>query len=133
MLRTSGWVLALPPLLAIDLWYAYYVLGTRTQRRAAWLGGSVAGAVGMLAAYPLMNQLYPHVVIANLPLLAMMVLVAGLGAGWLGAVLGDSLADGNKQVEDAAAGSLLPLAWLGVAGATVAFIVFFVTTATPPV
>jgi hypothetical protein len=133
-LRANGWMLALPSLVAIDLWYGYCVLRRRAQRTpAVWAGGGMAGAAGLLAGYPLMTQIYPHVVIANLPLMAMMVLVAGLSAGWLGAVLGDYLADDNKQVEDAAAGSLLPLALLGAAGATVAFIIFFVITATPPV
>jgi hypothetical protein len=133
-LRVNGWVLALPPLLAIDLWYGCWVLRKRTGRTsAAWIGGAVAGAAGLLAGYPLMTHIYPHVVIANLPLMAAMVLVAGLGASWLGAQIGDYLGTSNKQVEEAAAGPLLPLALLGVAGATVAFIIFFVTTATPPV
>jgi hypothetical protein len=86
MLRTSGWALALLPLLAIDVWDGYCVLRKRTP---AWIGDGIAGAIGMLAAYPLLIQLYPHVVISNLPVMVVMVLVASVSASWLGAQVGD--------------------------------------------
>jgi hypothetical protein len=69
-----------------------------------------------------------------------MVLVGTLGMSWLGATLGDYFAERNKQVEAKTSRLRLPLASLDMAGVTVilivlfaAFIIFFVTTATPPV
>jgi hypothetical protein len=126
MMHLHAWVLVLPSLALIDLWYAY--------RRGAWFGAGVAAAIGMgVVLLTIFQQLYPLYPITNLPITFVMVLVGSLAMSWLGAVLGDYFAEGNKQVEEVAAGSRLPLASLGVAAATVAFIIFFVTTATPPI
>jgi len=62
-----------------------------------------------------------------------MVLVSSLAISWLGATLGDYLAESNKQVEETSAGSRWSLVSLGVAVVLVAFVIVFVTTATPPV
>jgi hypothetical protein len=122
MMRVHPWVLMLPALVLIDLWCAY--------RPGAWIGAGVAAAVGMgVVLLTIFHQFYPLYPITNLPIAFVMLLVGGLGMSWLGAAIGDYFAEGNK---DAAASSRLPLASLGVAGATVAFIVFFVTTANPP-
>jgi hypothetical protein len=125
MMHLNSWVLVLPSLALIDLWYAY--------RPGAHTGAGVAAAVGMgvvlLTIFQQFYRLYP---ITNLPIAFVMVLVGSLGMSWLGAFLGDYFAQSNKQGA-AAAGSRLPLVSLAVAAATVAFIIFFVTTATAPV
>ena len=129
MLRASGWMLALLPLLAIDLWYGYSVLRKRTP---TWIGGGLAGAVGMLAAYPLLPQLYPQLVIANLPVMAVMVLVASVSASWLGAQIGEYVGTSNKQLEEDSVPVIVLLASMGVLVVLAGFMLFFVTTATPP-
>jgi len=122
VMQIHPWVLMLPALVFIDMWCAY--------RPGAWIGAGGAAAVGMgVVLLTIFHQFYPLYPITNLPLAFCMLLVGGLGMSWLGAAIGDYFAAGNK---DAAASSRLPLASLGVAGATVAFIIFFVTTATPP-
>ncbi|MCI0575808.1 MAG: hypothetical protein L0332_06395 [Chloroflexi bacterium] len=133
MMLVNAWVLALPSLVLIDLWYAY--------RRGAWLGAGGAAAVGMgIMLLTIFRQFYPLAPLTNLPVALVMVLVGSLGMSWLGATLGDYFAERNKQVETDTSGSRRPLASLGVASATtiliilfLAFIIFFVTTATPPV
>lgn len=79
------------------------------------------------------RQFYPLAPLTNLPVALVIVLVGSLGMSWFGATLGDYFAERHKQVEAAAAGSRLPLVLLGVVAATVTFVIFFVTTATPPV
>ncbi len=125
MLHVNAWVLALPSLVLIDLWYAY--------RPGAWKGAAVAAALGMgLALLTIFNQFYPAFVMTNFPIALVAVLLGSLGASWLGASIGDYFAEGNKQGAEAPAESSLSLASLGVAAATAAFVIFFVTTATPP-
>jgi len=125
IMRLNAWVLALPSLALIDLWYAY--------RRGAWLGAGVAAAVGMgLALLTVFAQFYPLYPITNLPIALVMVLVGSLGMSWLGAALGDYLATSNKQLEEDGVSVVVPLASVGVLVVLVAFMLFFVTTATPP-
>jgi hypothetical protein len=133
MMLVSAWVLALPSLALIDLWYAY--------RRGVWVGAGVAAAVGMgVGLLTVFNQFYPPYPITNLPLAFAMLLIGSLSMSWLGATLGDYFAQDNKQVEEGVTETNRPLASLSVAVVTVtliilfvAFIIFFVTTATPPV
>ncbi len=125
MMRVNAWVLALLPLVLIDLWYVY--------RRGAWVGAGIASAIGMgIMLVTIFRQFYPLAPLTNLPIAFVMVLVGSLGMSWLGATLGDYFAERHKQVEAAAAEARLPLVSLAVAAAGVAFVIFFVTTATPP-
>jgi hypothetical protein len=124
MMRVNAWVLALPSLLLIDLWYVY--------RRGAWLGVGLAAAIGMgITLLAFIRVFYPLTVVTNLPIAFFMLLVSALLMSWLGATLGDYFAEANKQVQEVAGGSRLPLLTLAVT-ATVAFVIVFVTTATPP-
>lgn len=125
IMQVNSWVLALPSLVLVDLWYVFH--------RGAWIGAGVAAALGMwLAVMAVFNRFFPLYPITNLPVAFVMLMVASLGMSRLGAAFGDYLAEGNQQIEEAPAGTRLPLVSLGVAAATVVFIVFFVTTATPP-
>jgi hypothetical protein len=125
MMRTHAWVLVLPSLVLIDLWYAY--------RPGARGGAGVAAAAGMgMLLLTIFPQFYPLYRIANLPVAFVIVLLASLIMSSLGVVLGDYFAAGTTQEEDAAAHARLPYASLGVAAATIIFIIFFVMTATPP-
>jgi len=125
MMRLNAWMLVLPSLALIDLWYAY--------RRGAWMGAGVAAAVGMgLALLTMFAQFYPLYPIMNLPIALIMVLVGSLGMSWLGAALGDYLATSNKQLEEDSVPVVVPLASVGVLVVLAGFLLFFVTTATPP-
>jgi hypothetical protein len=125
MMRVNAWVLALPSLLLIDLWYVY--------RRGAWLGAGLAAVIGMGITLPaFIRVFYPLAAVTNLPIAFFMLLVSALLMSWLGATLGDYFAEANKQVQEVAGGSRLPLLTLAVTAATVTFVIIFVTTATPP-
>lgn len=124
MMFVNAWLLALPSMILIDLWYAY--------RPGARFGAGGAPAVGMvvmlLTSY---QQFYPLYFVTNLPVAFGMVLIVSLAASLVGAALGDYFAEGNKQAGEAA-GSRAALMSLGVVGATLIFVVVFVATATPP-
>lgn len=128
-LRASGWIVAILPLVAIDFWYAFCV---QRKRAPGGIGGGVAAAIGMLGAYPVMEQLYPQLVITNLSLMAAMVLIASLSAGWLGAQIGDYIGTQNKQVRSGGVPLAVPLASVGALVVLVVFMLFFIRTATPP-
>ena len=132
IMRFTGWVMALPPLLAVDLWWAL-----RLTRRGAppdWTSAGAAAAVGMLLALPVLLALYPAVSIANLPAAAVVVLLAGLGGSWLGARLGAFLAAQRQPTAaDAPGAARFPLASLGALAAALAFLLVFIGTAAPPV
>ena len=126
MMLVNAWVLALPSLVLIDLWYAYH--------RGAWVGAGGAAAVGMgIMLMTMFRQFYSLAPLTNPPVALVMMLVVSLGMSWLGATLGDYFAERNKQVEAVTSGSRLPLVSLSMAGATVILIILFVTTATPPI
>lgn len=129
VVRASGWIVALLPLLAIDLWVGYSLLRGKTP---TWIGAGIAGTVGMIAAYPLMMRLYPEMVIGNLLVTVVMVLVASLCASWLGVRIGDYLATSNKQVRRSGVPVTVPLASVGALAVLAGFILFFINTATPP-
>lgn len=82
-------VLILPPLLALDLWYA-----ARSARAASFgtlVGGSlVASAVCMAVGLPYIarTMIYPRINDATLPGMIGWGLIVALGAGWAGARLG---------------------------------------------
>jgi hypothetical protein len=125
IMHVNAWVLMLPSLVLIDLWYAV--------RPGARLRAGVAAAMGMGVAlvtlYPRFYALYP---LGNLPLVLVMVLLVSLAMAWIGAALGDQFAAGTIA-EQGAARSRLPWASFVVAGATIAFVILFVVTAKPPV
>jgi hypothetical protein len=125
MMLVNPWVLALPSLILIDLLYVY--------RRGSWIGAAIAATVGMgIMLFTIYPQFYPLYPISNLPITLVMLLVGSLGTSLLGATLGNYFAEGSKQVEERAAPTRIQFVSLGVAGATVAFVIFFVMTATPP-
>lgn len=133
-MSANPWLCALPPLVALDLWYA---LCTR-QRQAAptWLSSSFAAALAMVVVgFPLMNRLFsfPQIAAGNLGEILLATMLAALPAAWLGWTTGEALATTNKQLKSRARSSsqlswVPPAALLGM----LAFIVLLVVTATPP-
>jgi hypothetical protein len=121
----------------MDLVYALSML--RTKHPPAWQAAGLGAALGMSAlGLPLVNLLYvyPSVESSNLPGMLVAVLVSCLGGTWLGRLAGEYLAKANKQGETTEdAQRLRQLQWIpGVALILViAFIIFFMATATPPI
>jgi hypothetical protein len=130
-MHTHAWVLEIVPLVWIDLWCAYRVL---RKENPLWVGSGIAAAVGMtLVLLSIFNQYYPRVTFTSIPASGIAMLAASLTASWCGAKIGDYFASRNKQVEEKSAASRVPLATLGALAAAFVFIVFFITTAAPPV
>jgi hypothetical protein len=125
MIFVNAWLLALPSMLLIDLWYMF--------RRGDWIGAGAAGAVGMgLVLLTVFDQYYRLFTISNFPVALIMVLAGSVAMSWLGAAAGDYFAEGNKQGVESTVNPRLSLALIGVIAATAAFVIFFVTTAKPP-
>jgi hypothetical protein len=127
----EAWILALVPLLAIDLVTAYKVFVKKSN--AAWWETGLAAAAGMMVAIPLFTALYPSIPVTNLVMLVAGVLAAGLGAGWLGYQIGEYAATQNKQIDTAPAASYAPLVSMGTLVSFVVFVIIFINTAAPPV
>lgn len=125
LMRANAWVLVLPSLALIDLWYSY--------GRGRWMGAGIAAALGIGAALlSIFASFYPNNPIMDLPIAIVMVTAGCLGLSWCGAKLGDYLAEGNKQLQGARAGFRSQWMSVGIVAAFVAFVIFFVTTAKPP-
>lgn len=126
-------LLIVPPLLALDAWYAAQKF--RADRTATLIGGNaVATAVFLAAGLPLIARMmvWPPVTSATiLPMIGMSVIM-GLCAGWAGARFGGWLGTLDRQDEEAA---LNPrVRWLSLAGFAVALVVVaaVMLTAQPP-
>ncbi len=130
VMTISAWVMALPPLIALDVWLAG---AARRERSRWWMEAAVMGAAGLLISMPLMGRLFPYLD-ASISVLAVVgIALAAACAAWLGAQVGDGLASAPRQVEAARSGARLMAIPVGALAAMVVFMVFFISTATPPV
>jgi hypothetical protein len=129
IMSADGWLLMLAPAVALDVWY-----GLRAGTGRVWLGAGVASALGtLIVTYPLAQILYPIFSVQNIPVMIVVVLLAGIGAAWVGAALGDYLATANKFVESAPGRLPVRLVSMGGLLASLVLIVVLVVTAAPPV
>lgn len=137
-ITTKAWLLALLPLLALDLAGWFTQLRRRPWPRVVatpWAAGLAAAASMTVAGFPLLNRFYayPQITLANLPEMVMAVAVAAVGAAWAGQAAGDFIAARKYGMEERIATGhwqlLPPLALLG----SVVFLVWFIATARPPV
>jgi len=134
-MSANAWICALPPIIALDLWFAYSVI-TRRQP-PSWITTALAAMVGLAAvSFYLINTLYifPTIEIGNLLPMLGWSLVAAFIACWIGETVGDYLGLQNKQVEEAyqiewQLRFVPPVAFVVLVG----FIILFITTASPPV
>jgi hypothetical protein len=132
-MSVNAWLLALPPLLALDLLYGLRLAARRAAPGA--LAAASAATVGLaLGMLPLIAALYvyPRVTTGTVPLMLVMGWVSGLWGSWLGGRLGEWFRPMAAEVTavvpvGALRGSAVALA------VAVAFTVWFVGTATPPV
>lgn len=151
-----AWILALPVCLAVD---AAFVLpfpkslpttwrgtlnrldpprpdgeGLGVRVGASWVFAGVAAAVMMaVVTATVMRRFYPLAPLGILPLTTLMLLVGCLATAWIGAQVGQAIANGSREAETETAGVRWPLYSLGAVIGVALFVVFFVTTASPPV
>lgn len=130
----GAWLMALAPMIAMDLWYGYSLNARQNPPKPAIAG--VTAMTGMaLISYPLLNRFYayPQIGLGNLVPVMLTGLIAAGGAAWVGQGLGDYLAMANKQVEPTTfALRSLRLAPAIALVAVVTFIFVFISTASPP-
>ena len=132
MLQFVAWVAALLPLLAIDCW-TFYSSAIR-KREPEWRGTAAAVIVAMAINLPVIRDLYRLEDGDNLAYV-LAVVVTGIGMSWLAYQLADAI---RRQREatvtgPAASNAIKPAVSLGVLGAFLVFIFFFIVTASPPI
>ena len=131
-LQYVAWVAALLPLLAIDIW-AYYCSAIRV-REPDWRGTALAVIAAMAINALVIRSLYNLNDSDNLAYAAA-VIVTGLGMSWFANRVAEALL---RQREATAAAtsevkSIKPAVSFGILAAFLAFIFFFIVTASPPV
>ena len=131
-MSVNAWLLALPPLLAIDVLHG--LRRARGRGPSGALGTAAAATVGLaLGMLPLVAALYvyPRVTVDTVPLMVLMGFVSALWASSLGARLGERFRPVATEAVVVPRGALRGTAVaLAVA---VGFMVWFIGTATPPV
>lgn len=134
-------VLSLIPLLALDLYYAYRLrAGSIDQPSTPLIGSLVLALTTFVVTLPLIGQtlyyprLYPTVVLG----MVVFGLLMAVAAGWAGSHVGAWLRNlGGSTAEQPAAATTetVRIFWVGAGAliAVLAFMVIFISTATPPV
>jgi len=119
----DAWILALPVCVAVDV--AFFV-----QR--SWIFSGIAAALTMtVVTATIMGDFYTYYPARNLPLTAFTLLIGCLITAWIGAQVGTAIANSSREAE--IVGTRWPLYSLGAVLVAAVFVVFFVTTAAPPV
>lgn len=131
-LQYVAWVAALLPLLAIDIW-AYYCSVIR-KCEPEWRGTAAAVIAAMALNALVIRQIYNLGDSDNLAYAAA-IIVTGLGMSWLVNKMADPMLRQREATVKATTEqkSIKPVASFGIVAAFLAFIFFFITTATPPV
>lgn len=128
------WII-IPLMLALDIWYAVSI--RRTQKPPAfWTSAIVIGLVFGVVCFPIVTRIFPflNLTAASIPGMVIASGLTALGGIWLGQIVGNISPYG--QAEAATAQTMnVPPRWVNAVlyGAFVAFVVFFVATASPPV
>jgi hypothetical protein len=133
---TPLWLI-IPLMLSLDIWYAISIRRTQ-QPPAVWTTAVVVAAVFGLVSIPIMAAVFPFVPLTPVNIVAMLVasFVVALGILWLGRYIAGMSAYGGVEMAPAAAPqTAVPPSWSNALlyVAFLAFVVFFVATATPPV
>ncbi len=130
----NSWLPILPPLIALDVWYAFRIKTGKAASSATL--NALATTLGLLlGSIVVINRVFAHPQIGTGNLLSVSVacVLIGTGASWIGQTLGHYLATENKHLEEVGrtAAWMRPVPVLLLAG-TLIFIVCFIVTATPP-
>ncbi len=127
MMFADAWILALPACIAVD--FAFIV-----RRKLSWIVAGIAAAVTMaVVTITIMRQFYPFTPQRDVPLTVLMLLIGCLATAWIGARVGSAIANGSRESEAEISSTRWPLFSLGAVIVVTLFVVFFVTTAAPPV
>jgi hypothetical protein len=143
----NAWLLALPPLMAIDAWQGVRLLARPASAASAAVasGGATASAafttamaaVGGMAVgtLPLIAVLYryPAVTAATVPTMLAMGALTASWAAWLGTALGERLRPRASTVSEARPGLGAVVAPVAALALAAIFVIWYVATATKPV
>ncbi|MCA0455587.1 MAG: hypothetical protein LCI00_16550 [Chloroflexi bacterium] len=130
-------LILLPPLIALDLWYAFRLRQPSTS--ATLLGAAVAIVLATLTVGAFITtqiMIYPRFNAETLPLMLVFGLIMGIAISYAGAHLGIWLrthAQYTADTETAVQGGRVFAIGLGTLVAVLAFVTIFITTATPPI
>lgn len=94
----TSYVLILPPMIALDIWYALRVREQGTNRTI--IGGAlIAGVVGLLIGLPVIMQtmVYPRINSTTLPGIVLFGLMMAVFAGWTGVSIGSWMTSFSQQ------------------------------------
>ncbi len=132
MLQQVAWLAALLPLLAIDIW-AYYCSAIR-KREPDWRGTAAAVIAAMAMNAFVIRRLYNLGDADNLAYAAA-IIVTGIGMSWLANRVADAMLRQREAIVAATSErtSIKPAVSFGILAAFLAFIFFFIATASPPV
>ncbi len=132
MLQVAAWIVALPPLLAIDIW-AYYCSAIR-KAEPTWRGTAVAIIAAMVLNTPVIRSMYQLPNRDDLAYAAA-IIVTGLGMSWLASQLASAMLRQREATVTATSESqsITPTVSFGILAGFLAFIVVFIATAAPPI
>lgn len=131
-LQFIAWVIALLPLLAIDLW-AYYSSIIR-QREPEWRGTAAVAIAAMAVNIFLIRHFYNLQDVDNLAYAAA-IIVTGVGMSWLVNKIADAMLRQRSATDSAASEEkiLKPAVSGGILAGFLVFILVFIATASPPI
>lgn len=97
--NTNSWMVALIPMIAVDILYGLSVI--RRKRPPNWRELAVAASFGLLLALPIVNELFVHPQIGAGNFVGVVVtgLISAAGGCWFGTELGNYLGTENKQLD----------------------------------
>ncbi len=132
ILQFVAWIIALLPLLAIDIW-AYYSSAIR-KTEPEWRGAALAVIAAMALSAPLIRSLYNLDEVDNLAYAAA-IIVTGVGTSWLANQVADAMRRRRETVVSGPADSktITPAVSAALHSAFLIFIFFFIVTAAPPI
>jgi hypothetical protein len=127
------WIIV-PLMLALDLWYAVAIRQTQ-KPPTFWTSAIVMGVVYGVVCFPIATRIFPfmNLTIVSIPGFIIASGITALGGIWLGQTVGNISPYG--QAESTPQTVSAPPRWVNAVlyAAFVAFVVFFVATASPPV
>jgi hypothetical protein len=133
-ISAGTWLPIVPPLVALDLWYAFRTTRGRPPARAAANGlAALAGAAVSIWMIPSFYT-FLHYDAMGLGVTLLIAWAVGSAANGLGKMAGDSLATASRDAQPLDA-AFRQSAWVGplLFGVAVLFIICFVATAVPPI
>ena len=128
-MQFAAWVVALAPLIAIDIWTYYSVFVNKGE--ASWITMGLVVALAMLINILVIRNIY-NVDTSNIIVYGIAVLVTGLGMSWFSYQIADLMGSGNSRKVIENQPRYAPMVSIGALGGFVLFVIFFIVTATPP-